>query len=79
MGLFLRGALSLFHRVRSGLERCEGILYRSETHNPFGTAREVLGSGTQFHRLSSVPVKVTAVAVSDRDQRLSRSAENTFP
>lgn len=38
-----------------------------EMHNPFGTAGEALGSDTQLPRLTLVPVKVTAVAVSDGD------------
>lgn len=38
-----------------------------EMHNPFGTAREIFGSDTQLPRLPSVPLKVTAVTVSDGD------------
>lgn len=56
-----------------------------EMHNPFGTAEEALGSDTQLPRLTLVPVKVTAVAVSDGDHfawlktLFLRGYENTFP
>lgn len=36
-----------------------------EMHTSFGTAREIVGSDTQLPRLPSVPLKVTAVTVSD--------------
>lgn len=38
-----------------------------EMNNPFGIAREIPGSDTQLPRLPSVPLKVTAVTVSDGD------------
>lgn len=38
-----------------------------EMHNPFSTAKKTLGSDILLLRLSSVPLKVTAVAVSDGD------------
>lgn len=71
----------MFHGASSGLEAC-GQIGIWEMHNPSGTAREALGSDTQLPRLPSLPVKVTAVAVSDGDHfawlktRFPRGYEN---
>lgn len=57
----------LFHRASSGREGCGGKLSGSGNAQAFQYSKEDSGSDILLLRQLSVPVKVTAVAVSDGD------------
>lgn len=64
---FLR-CIILFTRPVQDWRDVEANCLDLEMHNPFSTAKKTLASDTLLLRLSSVPLKVTALAVSDGDR-----------
>lgn len=58
---------NLLHRAVQDWRAVEANCLDLEMHKPFSTAKKTLASDTLLLRLSSVPLKVTALVVSDGD------------